>query len=183
MINSLLWLILNWWNNDGVKLNIPLKTLKIWLACFIWFCDKCMQSNLVALTFALKNKIYSSVLLKWCQNYGISFEHSGKATWTLHSRRGRFDGLEVRECKSGTSARDWFECKRGSSNSITAACVTRTRVELGNVPAGSGVPQGGVVLSWLGAPSRGTEVSIVMRSFDRMWSSRFSHSVILSNVM
>ena len=75
------------------------------------------------------------------------------------------------------------ECKRGSSNSITAACVTRTRVELGNVPAGSGVPQGGVVLSWLGAPSRGTEVSIVMRSFDRMWSSRFSHSVILSNVM
>jgi hypothetical protein len=55
------------------------------------------------------------------------------------------------------------ECKRDSSDGITAACFTRTRAEPDNVPAGSGVPQAGVVLLWLGTPPRDTEVSIVMR--------------------
>ena len=62
------------------------------------------------------------------------------------------------------------ECKRGSSDGITAACFARTRAETGRVPARSGVPQAAVVLPWLGAPTRGAvfEVSVVMRSFDRM---------------
>jgi hypothetical protein len=56
----------------------------------------------------LNNKIFSSALLRWWKNYGISFEHSGKATGRPHSRRGRVDGLEFRECKSGTCARYWL---------------------------------------------------------------------------
>ena len=56
MINFLLWLILNWWNKDGVKLNMRLKTLKIWLACFIWCrCDRCVQSKSVAMAFVELN--------------------------------------------------------------------------------------------------------------------------------
>ena len=83
MINSLLWLILKWWNNDGVKSNIRLKTLKIWPACFICCRDRCTYADKIgSIGICLNNKIFSSVLLKWCQNYGISFEHSSRETGT-----------------------------------------------------------------------------------------------------
>jgi len=106
--------------------------------------------KIVSIGICLNNKIFSNALLNWCQNYGISFEHSGRATGTPHSRRGSVGRLKVSECKSGTSARDRVECKRGSSDGITAACFTRTRAQRGRVPAGSGVPQaaGGFAVAW-----------------------------------
>jgi len=163
MINSLLWLILKWWNNDGVKSNIRLKTLKIWPACFICCRDRCTYADKIgSIGICLNNKIFSSVLLKWCQNYGISFEHSSRETGTATGW-----------------VQEWLKWWN------TAACFTWTRAEPGRVPAGSGVPQAGVVLPWFGAPPRGTmfDVSIVVRSFNRMWPSRFPYRVIHGIVM